>query len=269
MVAHAAREVSFEAAEPPRSGVVVLGEGRSATRMSVRDALPWLLRAGVEAPPSVQELAAAGLAGLRLVASGRFEPAEDHWRPTVDDVAAFTAAVVDALPDRPPAPTREAAHMVRIALRIEADEEELLAGSVRVVPQVHDEQDPLRFCDAALLWTDDGGDPRLRRPGPHPRRPRPAPGGRRVAGPRPAARAAGPRPDHPGHRRAGQPARRRRRRPGRQRRRRAVAAQPGSRPDRPRGARPTRQGAARGAAADRAADAGRPVRLQLADRGPW
>jgi superfamily II DNA or RNA helicase len=44
--------------------------------------------------------------------------------------------------------------LVRISLRVEADEEELLAGSVRLVLQVHDEQDPLHVCDAALLWAE-------------------------------------------------------------------------------------------------------------------
>lgn len=43
--------------------------------------------------------------------------------------------------------------LVRVSLRVEADEEELVAGTVRVVLQVHDERDPLHVCDAALLWT--------------------------------------------------------------------------------------------------------------------
>ncbi|KRC57393.1 MULTISPECIES: DEAD/DEAH box helicase [unclassified Nocardioides] len=43
--------------------------------------------------------------------------------------------------------------LVRISLRVEADEEELVAGSVRVVLQVHDERDPLHVCDAVALWT--------------------------------------------------------------------------------------------------------------------
>ncbi|WP_028661348.1 DEAD/DEAH box helicase [Nocardioides insulae] len=51
----------------------------------------------------------------------------------------------------------ELAQLVRISLRVEADEEELRGGSVRLVLQVHDETDPLRLADAALLWT---GDPR-------------------------------------------------------------------------------------------------------------
>jgi superfamily II DNA or RNA helicase len=43
--------------------------------------------------------------------------------------------------------------LVRLSLRVEADEEELVAGAVRLVLQVQDERDPLRLCDAADLWT--------------------------------------------------------------------------------------------------------------------
>ncbi len=42
--------------------------------------------------------------------------------------------------------------LVTLSLRVEADEEELVADSCRVVLQVHDEQDPLHVCDAAALW---------------------------------------------------------------------------------------------------------------------
>ena len=48
--------------------------------------------------------------------------------------------------------------LVRLSLRIEADEEELVAGAVRVVLQVHDERDPLHVCDAALLFTGEPAD---------------------------------------------------------------------------------------------------------------
>ncbi len=44
-------------------------------------------------------------------------------------------------------------HLVTISLRVEADEEELVAGAVRLVLQVHDEQDPLHVRDAVDLWT--------------------------------------------------------------------------------------------------------------------
>jgi superfamily II DNA or RNA helicase len=43
--------------------------------------------------------------------------------------------------------------LVRISLRVEADEEELVAGAVRLVLQVHDERDPLHVCDAVQLFT--------------------------------------------------------------------------------------------------------------------
>ncbi|MCY7396094.1 MAG: DEAD/DEAH box helicase, partial [Nocardioides sp.] len=51
---------------------------------------------------------------------------------------------------------RDLPQLVRVSLRVEADEEELVAGAVRLVLQVHDEQDPLHLCDAALLWTETG-----------------------------------------------------------------------------------------------------------------
>jgi len=47
----------------------------------------------------------------------------------------------------------EPPQLVRISLRVEADEEELVAGAVRLVLQVHDERDPLHVCDAAELFT--------------------------------------------------------------------------------------------------------------------
>ncbi len=45
-------------------------------------------------------------------------------------------------------------NLVSLSLRVEAAEEQLVAGQVRVVLQVHDEGNPLHLCDAALLWTD-------------------------------------------------------------------------------------------------------------------
>ena len=46
--------------------------------------------------------------------------------------------------------------LVALSLRVEADEEELVAGAVRLVLQVHDVHNPLHVCDAALLWADPG-----------------------------------------------------------------------------------------------------------------
>lgn len=50
-------------------------------------------------------------------------------------------------------PRPDLPQLVRISLRVEADEEELVAGAVRLVLQVHDEQNPLHLCDGAVLWT--------------------------------------------------------------------------------------------------------------------
>jgi superfamily II DNA or RNA helicase len=44
-------------------------------------------------------------------------------------------------------------HLVTLSLRVEADEEELVAGAVRVVAQAHDDRNPLHLCDLAVLWT--------------------------------------------------------------------------------------------------------------------
>ncbi|TYL55389.1 DEAD/DEAH box helicase [Nocardioides sp. BGMRC 2183] len=57
------------------------------------------------------------------------------------------------------APGTRLPELVRISLRVEADEEDLEAGSVRLVLQVHDERDPLHVADAALLWASSDADP--------------------------------------------------------------------------------------------------------------
>ncbi|WP_323791105.1 DEAD/DEAH box helicase [Nocardioides sp.] len=47
--------------------------------------------------------------------------------------------------------------LVRLSLRLEADEDELVAGAVRVVLQAHDERNPLHVCDAAELYSQPDG----------------------------------------------------------------------------------------------------------------
>jgi superfamily II DNA or RNA helicase len=97
-------------------------------------------------------------------------------------VRSVLAAVVDAVPRTAPAPVRadpapdfrarlkrrieqhreeppdRRPQLVSVSLRVEADEEELVAGAVRLVLQVHDDLDPLHVSDAALLWTESGPD---------------------------------------------------------------------------------------------------------------
>ena len=47
-------------------------------------------------------------------------------------------------------------HLVTLSLRVEADEEELVAGAVRLVLQVRAADNPAHVADAALLWTERG-----------------------------------------------------------------------------------------------------------------
>ena len=53
----------------------------------------------------------------------------------------------------------DAPQLVTLSLRVEADEEELVAGSVRLVLQVHAADNPAHLCDAALLWVEAGDSP--------------------------------------------------------------------------------------------------------------
>ena len=70
------------------------------------------------------------------------------------DRPAFTERLRERLERQHAAARRP--QLVGLSLRVEADEEELVAGAVRLVLQVHDVHDPLHVCDAALLWTEDG-----------------------------------------------------------------------------------------------------------------
>jgi superfamily II DNA or RNA helicase len=70
----------------------------------------------------------------------------------------FSARLQQRLSQRRAGTSEDRPQLVRISLRVEADEEELVAGAVRLVLQVHDEQDPLHVCDAAELWAESGPD---------------------------------------------------------------------------------------------------------------
>ncbi|MDO7868298.1 DEAD/DEAH box helicase [Nocardioides jiangxiensis] len=73
------------------------------------------------------------------------------------DPEAFQARLAERLAriraDGGPVPD-ERPNLVSLSLRVEAAEEELVCGAVRLVLQVHDERNPLHLCDASLLWTD-------------------------------------------------------------------------------------------------------------------
>ncbi|GAA1905320.1 DEAD/DEAH box helicase [Nocardioides lentus] len=80
-------------------------------------------------------------------------------RPTAPDRAtAYPARLEERLSARLRGVGADRPQLVTVSLRVEADEEELVGGSVRLVLQVHDERDPLHLCDAALLWAETGPD---------------------------------------------------------------------------------------------------------------
>lgn len=185
-------------AVPARHSTIEFTDHRRVIALPVVAAIPVLSKAlQSEVHPSVGLLGGATLMALRLVAAGRFEPGPDGWAPVwgEDDpervrllaegwggeahtVRAMVAAVVDAMPQgRPTAPSTSRPgfrqrleerlrqpEVVTISLRVEADEETLSAGSLRLVLQVHDEQNPLHLCDAVQLWEseDHGFSPRAR-----------------------------------------------------------------------------------------------------------
>ncbi|WP_109505262.1 DEAD/DEAH box helicase [Nocardioides speluncae] len=54
----------------------------------------------------------------------------------------------------PRAADRDLPQLVTVSFRVEADEEELHGGRVRVVLQVHEQANHTHVCDAAVLWTE-------------------------------------------------------------------------------------------------------------------
>lgn len=104
---------------------------------AVADAMPRAAPIATRRPPI-----ASGQAAPR-----RHQVDPDFTRRLQERVARAKARSSD---DRP--------QLVSIALRIEADEEELVAGAVRLVLQVHAAENAAHVCDGAVLWTESGLD---------------------------------------------------------------------------------------------------------------
>ena len=103
MTAVVARHASFTPADPPRAGVLVIGE----EHLALADALPRLLAVAAPAPAPVRFWAAAARAALGLVARGRILPGVspagwDAWRagPLDPSDAAHLRALAAAMPER-------------------------------------------------------------------------------------------------------------------------------------------------------------------------
>lgn len=103
---------------------------------AVADAMPRAAPISTRRPP---------IAGGQSASRHGVDP--DFTRRLQERVARARARSSD---DRP--------QLVSIALRIEADEDELVAGAVRIVLQVHSSENAAHVCDAAVLWTESGPD---------------------------------------------------------------------------------------------------------------
>ncbi len=111
------------------------------------DAAEIVVRRVVDAVVDAMPSAAPSSDGTR----DRTRPGEPSRAPTVDD--AFSRRLQD-LVARHRRGASELPQLVTLSLRVEADEEELVAGACRLVLQVHDERDPLHVRDAVSLWED-------------------------------------------------------------------------------------------------------------------
>ncbi|KRF12446.1 helicase [Nocardioides sp. Soil797] len=118
----------------------------------VRGVVHAVADAMARSAPASSVVRRSGAAGAGRAATGtafaRRQPVGDVTRRIQERVARL--ANPEAPDDRP--------QLVALTLRMEADEEELIGGTVRLVLQVHDEQDPLHFADAARLWTEPSSD---------------------------------------------------------------------------------------------------------------
>ncbi|TWH04691.1 SNF2 helicase protein [Nocardioides sp. J9] len=122
----------------------------------VRDVLDAVADAMPRAAPALRtrpgrSAASAAATTAASAAGGRRAGAGEEFADRVRKRLAERAAREEEAERR--SRRAELPDLVRVSLRVEADEEELVAGAVRVVLQVHDERDPLHVCDAALLWT--------------------------------------------------------------------------------------------------------------------
>ncbi|WP_182525186.1 DEAD/DEAH box helicase [Nocardioides dongkuii] len=105
------------------------------------------------APAEAAELVRGVLAAV-VDAVPRTAPAAARPEPAPD----FRARLRRRIEQHREEPPDQRPQLVSVSLRVEADEEELVADAVRLVLQVHDEQNPLHVADAAVLWAETGAD---------------------------------------------------------------------------------------------------------------
>ncbi|MEX0427883.1 DEAD/DEAH box helicase [Nocardioides sp. DS6] len=127
----------------------------AAAERLVREVLDAVADAMPRSSPSPARRSTAA-SSVRPAADATADPGRDAARAAAFRErlqARLARHVTESLPASAELPS-----LVSVSLRVEADEEELTAGTVRVVPQVHDDADPLHVVDAARLWTEDDSD---------------------------------------------------------------------------------------------------------------
>jgi superfamily II DNA or RNA helicase len=122
-----------------------LAESRAYAGLSA-DAAEVVVRRVVEAVVDTMPRAAPSTAAPGALGSQERQDREVFARRLQDLVARH--------PQREDGESTDLPQLVTLSLRVEADEEELVAGACRLVLQVHDERDPVHVRDAGSLWED-------------------------------------------------------------------------------------------------------------------
>ena len=156
------RVTTLDAADEDR--IAMLARARAHDDLDVVSAESVIRRmvdAVVDTMPRSAPLAPARRPAVRPVGGTPEETAEQRAADAERRRADFQARLQARIDRHRQTPVDDLPSLVTLSLRVEADEEELIAGSVRLVLQVHDEHNPLRVCDAALLWAepDAGAEP--------------------------------------------------------------------------------------------------------------
>jgi hypothetical protein len=108
---------------------------------AVADAMPR------SAPVASRNLHRAGPRPTRSPTGPAGPPAGGPRPPGPNAGPAFAARLQARIEKHLTTAPDDRPQLVTLSLRVEADEEELVAGAVRLVLQVHDEQNPLHVCD--------------------------------------------------------------------------------------------------------------------------
>ena len=139
---------ALDAADEDR--IVQLSRARAGDALdpaTIEGIVRAVVDAVVDTMPRAAPLASRRTPSREVAAPAERRPDPDFTRRLQERIARVRARGSD---DRP--------QLVTLSLRIEADEEELVAGSVRLVLQVHSVDNAAHVTEAGVLWTESGPD---------------------------------------------------------------------------------------------------------------